>query len=64
MTEELESPYLGFGLTRKRDGQVMCCICFKYRLPQELATEIEDGVIVIWDVCKGLCAQAAGINEQ
>lgn len=41
-------------------GKVMCCICFECKDKAELAVDT-DGVT--WDVCKGMCAIAAGITE-
>jgi hypothetical protein len=38
----------------------MCCICFECKDKAELAVDT-DGVT--WDVCKGMCAIAAGITE-
>jgi hypothetical protein len=36
-----------------------CCICFKPLTPDECAVD-SDGQK--WDVCKGDCAQAAGVG--
>jgi hypothetical protein len=55
-----ESPFLGLGFTRLKDGRVMCAICFEYRTKDQLA---EDGDGGWWDVCKGRCAREAGIVE-
>jgi hypothetical protein len=59
-----DSPYLGLGLTRLKDGRVMCCICFEYREKKDLAVETVNGVTSRWDVCKGACAVQAGFPNE
>ncbi|MGV8846508.1 MAG: hypothetical protein ACOH1Y_09305 [Propionicimonas sp.] len=55
-----ESPWLGRGFTRLKDGHVMCCICFEYRRSDELFVDIEGDT---WDFCKGKCAESAWKSE-
>lgn len=39
---------------------LMCCICFHGLTPETCVVDT-DGVK--WDVCKGVCAEQAGISE-
>lgn len=55
-----DSPWLGHGLSRLKDGRVMCCICFEYRTKDDLAKDADGQT---WDACKGRCAADAGLVE-
>lgn len=47
-------------LMRPDPDHVRCCICFDLRTLDELAVDSEG---TKWDVCKGECAEQAGIKE-
>lgn len=47
-------------LMRPDPDHVRSCVCFELRTLDELAVDVEGQK---WDLCKGECARAAGVEE-